>query len=73
MYIKDVFFWALIAIFTFELIAKLSHASFPPINDGGQTTNVILCGLVGLEALLLYNNGAHKHRVVRGYAYLTNT
>ena len=61
------------AIFTIKLPAKTPWALFPLVHGGDHTTNKRWCDLTRLQAPPMYNNGARKHRVVRGMLTSLNT
>ena len=61
------------AIFTIKLPAKPPWALFPSVHGGSHTTKRGWFDLTRLQAPPMYNNGARKHRVVRGVQTSLNT
>jgi hypothetical protein len=55
------------AVFTIKLSAKSLRALFLSVHGGGHTTNAV--DVISQE----YNNGAHKHREMRGLQTSLNT
>ena len=60
-------------VFTIKLSAETSRALFPPVHGGGHTTNSVGVISQDLKPPPMYNNGARKHRVVRGMQTSLNT
>ena len=61
------------AVFTIKLPAESLRALFPSVHGGGHTTNVVGVISEDYKPPSMYNNGARKHRVIRGMQTSLNT
>jgi hypothetical protein len=61
------------SVFTIKLLGEPLRALFPSVHGGSHTTNAVGMISQDYKAPLMYNNGACKHRVIRGVQTSLNT